>query len=252
MKTILLSGLLLFGVCSTAHAQAAAHDSVAVMILDRMADTIGEMHSCTYHLETAQDVQDADLGGTVKRHRSHDVSMVGPDKMLVQSKGEGGHRGYWYDGTQLSYYSYDENNFATVPAPATIIATIDSLHNAYGIDFPAADFIYPTFVTDLLAQSDRVIYRGMSTIGGKECLQIATRGPSQDVQIWIANDAMMLPVKYVIREHAKPEIVEYEGEFSAWQVNPDLPPSIFSFLPPPGAHEVAILSRDQRISGGGR
>jgi hypothetical protein len=252
MKTTLLTTLLLFGMCTIAHAQTATRDSVAVLILDRMANTIGELSSCSFHLETEQDVQDNDLNGLVKRHRSHDVSMVGPDKMLVQSRGEGGHRGSWYDGKKLSIYSYDESNYVTLAAPPTIIATIDSLHNEYGIDFPAADFIYPTFVSDLLAQSDRVIYRGMATVAGKECLQIATRGPALDMQIWVANDAMMLPVKYVIREHGKSEIVEYEGVFSDWQINPDLPESIFSFLPPPGAHEIAILSRDQRISGGGR
>jgi len=250
MKTILLSGFLLLGVSTTTHAQATARDSVAVMILDRMADNIGAMHSCSFHLETAQDVLDSNLGTIVKRHRSHEVSLVGPDKMLVHSTGEGSHRGYWYDGAEVTYYSFDENNFARVPAPPTIVAAIDSVHNDYGIDFPAADFIYPTFVSDLIDQSDRIVYRGLTNIGGKECFQIATKGPTQDVQIWIANDATNLPVKYVIRDKAKDSVMEFEGDFSDWQINPDLPLTIFSFMPPPGAHEVAILARDRKISGG--
>jgi len=250
MKTILLTGALLLGAVAPLHAQPQSTDPVAITILDRMADNIGALHACSFHLDAAHDVFDADAGTLVKRHDAHDVSLVGPDKMLVDSRGDGGHRAYWYDGTSVVYYSFDENNFGRVPAPRTIIGTIDSLHNAYGIEFPAADFIYPTFVTDLIAQSERIVYRGQVRIGTKECFHILAKGAAQDMEIWIANDAATPPVKYVIREKTKDRVMEFEGTFSEWQLNPDLPSTMFGFTPPPGAREVRMLARDPKRTGG--
>jgi hypothetical protein len=250
MKTIIISGVLLLCAVASVDAQPPATDPVAITILDRMADIIGGLHACSFHLEAAHDVFDADAGTLVKRHDSHDVTMVGPDKMLVISTGDGGHRSYWYDGASVVYYSFDENNYGRVPAPPTIIGTIDSLHSAYGLDFPAADFVYPTFVSDLIAQSERIAYRGTVRIGARECFHIVARGASQDVQLWIASEAATLPVKYVIREKRKDQVIEYEGTFADWQLNPDPPSTIFSFTPPPGAREIRMLARDSKQRGG--
>jgi hypothetical protein len=250
MRTIILSAVLLLGVVAPLHAQTSATDPVAITILDRMALNIGALHACSFHLEAAHDVFDADAGTLVKRHDAHDVSMVGPDKMLVNSTGDGGHRAYWYDGTSVVTYSFDENNFGRVAAPPTILGAIDSLHRGYGIDFPAADFIYPTFVGDLIAQSDRITFLGTVRLGDKECLHIVARGADQDVQLWIANDPATLPVKFIIRDKRKDQPTEYEGVFSGWQLNPDLPATMFGFTPPPGAREVRMLARDAGRAGG--
>lgn len=249
MRSITLSGILLLGAVAPLHAKTPATDPVAITILDRMADNIGALHACSFHLEATQDVFDADAGTLVKRHDAHDVSMVGPDKMLVNSTGNGGHRAYWYDGASVIYYSFDENNFGRVAAPPTILGAIDSLHRAYGIDFPAADFIYPTFVDDLIAQSDRITYRGTVRIGNQDCFHVVAKGADQDIQLWIANDPATLPVKYVIRDKKDPA-TEYQGTFSDWRLNPDLPSTMFGFTPPPGAREVRMLARTARKSGG--
>ena len=250
MRTITLSGILLLGVSALAHAQTPATDPVAITILDRMADNIGALHACSFHLEGVQDAFDDKAGTIVKRHNNHEVSIVGPDKMLVISTGDGGHRSYWYDGKVVVYYSFDENNFARIAAPPTVIGAIDSLHAAYGIDFPAADFIYPSFVDDLIAQSERVVYLGTVKIGSKECFHIAAKGAEQDVEFWIASDAATFPVKYVVRSKDKAQPMEFEGTFTNWQINPDLPSTMFGFTPPPGARQVGILARDSKRSGG--
>jgi hypothetical protein len=252
MRTILFAAMMLLG--SAPAAPPPAHDPVAVAILDRMADNIGSLHSCTVRLQTARDEWDADAGVTVTRHDRHEVMLAGPDKMLVNSNGDHGHRGYWYDGAYLVYYSYDENNYGRVDAPPTIIEAIDSVHNDYGIDFPAADFIYPTFVTDLLAQSSRVAYLGTVEVAGRRCFHVVATGAAQDVELWIADDAANLPAKYRFRDkdRANSRTTTYEGVFEDWQLNPDLPEGVFSFMPPPGATPVRMLSRQEQPNGGAR
>ena len=101
------------------YAQESRFDTTAILILDKMSSVIGDLSSCNYTLNTSNDQIDVELG-LVKQFTKHRVYMVGPDKMLVDSRGEKGHRGFWYNGEMLAYYSYSENNYAIIDAPANI------------------------------------------------------------------------------------------------------------------------------------
>ncbi len=222
-----------------AQEQEPAIDPVAVLILDRMSEVIGELGSCSYTLHTSQDIQDntfflPEQGlGLVKHFAENEVYMMGPDKMLVNVNGDKGHQGYWYNGEVIAYYSYDENNFAVVEAPPTILEMMYQINEAYDIDFPAADFFNPYFTDDLLAQSDKVRYLGTTDINGKECFRIIAASKERNVQLWISNDALTLPVKMVIVDFEQENNPQYEATFSDWEINPDLPDALFDFMPLP-------------------
>jgi hypothetical protein len=139
-----------------------------------------------------------------------------------------------------------------VPAPPTIIKMIDSIHEAYGVDFPAADLLYPTFVDDLIGQSQRITFRDAVQIGDQECFHIVAKGAEQDMELWIANDAATLPVKYLFRTREKGRETEYQGTFTDWKMNPDLPLTLFRFTPPPGSREVRLMARNEKADSGGR
>ena len=250
MRTILLSGALLLGAVTPSLAQSPAIDPVAVTILNRMADNIGELRSCSFRLQASHDEYDSNLGALVRDHDSHEVFIVGPDKLLVNTRGDKGQRGFWYDGKEAVYYSYTENNYGRVKAPATIIAMIDRIHDDYGVDFPAADFFYPTFVDDLIAQSKRITYRKTVRIDDRDCFHVVAQGPEQDVEIWIANDAANLPVRYLFRNRGKDGVTQYEGTFTEWTMNPELPATMFHFTPPPGARELRMQARNEKPAGG--
>jgi len=217
-----------------------------------MADNIGALHSCTFRLEASYDEWDAEAGMLVKIHNSHEVFLVGPDKMLVNTTGDAGHRGFWYNGKDAYSYWYGENNYGHVSAPPTIIEMIKSIHEAYGVDFPAADLLYPTFVDDLIAQSERITFRNSVRIGDQECFHIAAKGAEQDMELWIANDAATLPVKYLFRTREKGQVTEYQGTFTDWKMNPELPLTLFRFTPPPGSREVRLVARNEKTKPGGR
>lgn len=216
-------------------------DTAAILIMDRMADMIGSLHTCSFNLRTGQDVQDPDHG-TITRFTDHEVYMTGPDRMHVNSIGEAAHKGYWYNGWQVAYYNFTEHNYGFMEAPENIIATIDELHHRYGLDFPAADFFYPTFTDDVIAQSTSIRYLGTTHMDGKECFRIVAHGKDQSVQLWIANDAAFLPVHFIITDHTQNN-AQYEGAFANWVMNPDIPEQLYEFMPPPGAAQVTIVPR---------
>jgi hypothetical protein len=231
-------------VTSAIFAQTSKIDSVAVTILDQMSHIIGDLTSVSFTVRIRSDVYDSP-NELISNFSKNKVIFDGPDKMLIQSKGDKGQRGFWYNGKLLVYYSHSENNYAVIDAPATTIETIDSINTAYSIDFPAADFFYSTFTDDLLETSDELIYNGIKEVEEKECFHIISHQKEMSIQIWIENNALFLPVKMLIVYKGKNQGLQYEATFIDWQINPVLPASMFEFLPPPGAREVKILAKSK-------
>jgi len=244
MKEIVLCSLWVF--CGwKANAQDSLYNPTAILILDRMSNVISDMTSCSFKTVASHDEADPEFG-LIKRFVNTQVYMAGPDKMVVNYWGAKGHRQCWYDGKEFAIYDYEERNYGIVAAPPTIIATIDSIHTHYGLDFPAADFFYPAFTDDLIESNDRIEYKGQAIIDGQECFHIIAQSKSMTSQIWIRNDAYNLPVKYVITYNTKSGHPQYEATYSEWEVNPDIPNAVFKFLPPPGTHQVRLVSQKEK------
>jgi hypothetical protein len=243
MKKIITCGMALIIWLSLA-AQSARYDSVAILIVDRMADMISGMESCSFKLATESDVMEHPYG-MVKEFGHFEVFMSGPNKMVVNARGHKGHRQFLYNGQQLCYYSYDENNFGSIPAPSTTIRMIDSINKEYGIEFPAADFFYPAFTDDMLQDADSLRFLGKEWIEGKEYFHVLAYGKKANVQFWINDDSYNLPGRFVVtyKEEGNPQ---YQGSFEDWEINPRLPDAMFAFLPPPGAHRLTILSKSDK------
>lgn len=237
-KSLLIIGLFLI---LSARAQEPRIDTVAVMILDRMASVIGELNSCSFTLTTSVDVEDPDYG-IIKQNEVNEVYFSGPDKMHVNFEGDKGHRAFWYNGEMAIVYWFDENNYAVIDAPDNTIAMIDTIHKNYGIEFPAADFFFPTFTDDMLELFDNVIFLGKRKLHDRECWLILASNKEMTAQIWFSADTFTLPQKFVI-VYKNDANRQYEATFCNWSLNPDIPPSVYNFLPPPAARQVSILPK---------
>ncbi|GAA4322481.1 DUF2092 domain-containing protein [Pontixanthobacter gangjinensis] len=236
------SFLLLFLFCSIyLNAQETASlDTTAVRILDRMADLIGGLRSVSFTANISQDVAKSKLG-LVREYSENEVYMVGPDKMHVQVNGSAGHKGYWYNGATLVYYSFDENNYSVIDAPSDIITMMDSIYRNFDIEFPAADIFFPGFVDILLEDFPHIEYLGEKEVDGINCFHIMAVNENTNLQLWVANNAFFLPERFLII-HKDDLNKQYEVNFKNWEINPDLPEEMFSFEPPPKAKNIAIMA----------
>lgn len=217
------------------------HDSTAIFILDKMSDVIGNLESVTFNLNNSIDKFDVN-NNLEKQFSTSTISFSGPDKMLVRTEGNDGKLGFWYDGSYLTFYSYDENNYVTLEAPESTIEMIDQMHEEYDFQFPAADFFYPSFTDDMMEQFDSIQYLGRKTIDNEECYHIMATNKDINVQIWVSNKTYLLPKRFVIIYKNKSNL-QYESTFNEWSLNPNLPNSIFDFLPPPKARLISILKK---------
>lgn len=217
------------------------HDSTAIFILDKMADLIGDLESVSFELNSSTD--QFNTNNDIEKHYSKSsVSFSGSDKLLAKVEGTNGKKGFWYDGSYMSFYNFDENNYVTLEAPETTLEMIDEMHMNYDFQFPAADFFYPNFTDDMMEQFDSIKYLGKKFIGDEECYHIMATNSELNVQLWISNKTHLLPKHFVMIYKNKSNL-QYEATFSNWSLNPNIPDAVFDFLPPPKAKLISIMKK---------
>src|SRR5580658_4328686 len=237
LLVIFLSGVLLAG---QLEAQTRRIDTVAVAILDKMSAMIGELSSCSLTIRSNYDVSSKELG-LIKHSDEQQLFLHGPGQLLLKSEGDQGSRDFYFDGKTLTYYSMDKNQYGQIDAPANVVEMIDTVNKMYGIEFPAADFFYPTFVDDILSDSKTLVYLGLTKVDGKDCYHIAGTTNNKTYQFWISDDAFTLPMKMVIVYTNKDMHPQYEATLSEWQINPSLPEALFTFTVPHRARKVKLM-----------
>jgi len=220
-------------------------DTIAVAILDRMSAMIGSLSSCHVTVKSNYDIRSQHLG-LVKHGDDEQLYMQGPNKLLIRSQGDRGDRSIFYDGNTLNYYSLENNQYATLALSVPIMEMIDTVNKMYGIEFPASDFFYPSFVDDMLSESKYLIYLGMTKVDGKDCFHIAGTTADKTYQFWISDDALTLPLKMVIVYTNKEMSPQYEATLSDWQINPVLPAVLFEFMAPPKAKKIKMAKSPVR------
>lgn len=240
-KFLFLMGFVILTI--TTNGQTQRIDSTAVFLLHRTGETLQDIKSCSFTAVTTYDVPNESLG-LIKHATTDKVSIEFPDKMKVTSAGDKGNRGLWYNGKKLNYYSFDNNTYGFTAAPGSVIETIDDVSKKFGIEFPGADFFYPTFLQDLLSEQGNLIFLGKTIVDGRECFHIAGNDKTKSFQFWIGNDDLFLPVKMVIIYTSDKEKPQYEALYKDWTINNDYPDSMFEFLTPPKATKVKLAPRE--------
>ncbi len=241
MKKNIVLMLFLLLLSFAGRAQNSPYDTVAIRILDHMGTIIGDLNAVAFDYRSAWDQPGEEFQMTQMSGRNR-VYLQGPDKFFIENwRNDDKHRGFWYNGSKFVYYSYVENNYVEVPAPYGILATIDTIHKMYGVDFPGSDFFYPTFTDDLIDRTDRIMYLGKQVVEGTECYHIMAYNDKVTIQMWISAVRLTLPVKFVIYYKKKPGNPQYVGVYSNWMINPVFPVAMFDFVPPPGARKIDIL-----------
>jgi len=238
-KTILYSILASFFLLSCTSKDKEEYDSRAIESLDALSQTIGELSSVSYTLNEFSVKADGS-----EKTVEHDVYMRGPNKMYIHSTGTNGDNSTWYDGENLSFYSFDKNLYTVIEAPDDILQTIDHINDKYGIDFPAADFFYPDFTDDILDEFDYVLLAGDELVEGRESTSVFVTNDAKAVQIWI-NKANNLPLKLVIQSKINAPKY-YEIVFSNFRSNPDLPDLMFDFQPPVNSESTELKITEQK------
>jgi len=212
------------------------YDQKAIEHLDKLSETIGHLNSCSYTLNSV-----STIANKTEFVNESDIYFRGPNKMYINIVGTKGTKGFWYNGSSFAYYVYDKHTFDTIAAADNIIAVIDQLHNEYGIDFPAADFFYPSFTDDVINNFNEVLFLGDNEHNGVECVVIKAVNSEKELQIWIDKETNLPHMMVIISLGNLGD--SYEAVFSNWRINPNLPDILFEFEPPSNSTRVKLKSK---------
>lgn len=149
----------------------------------------------------------------------------------------------YYDGKSLTLYNPPTQHYATVPAPATIDATLDLASVELDLIAPGADLFDTRAYERLLLDVQSGVYLGTAVVAGQRCHHLAFRGNEVDWQLWVREGSQPAPCRYVITSKNVPGAPQFGIQILEWDTSPDVSDARFQFVAPAGAKAIEFLPR---------
>jgi hypothetical protein len=214
----------------------------ALQALDRMSAFLRTQQKFALAAQTTLDLVTQD-GQRIQLNGTTDYKVRRPAGFVITVNTDAKKRTFIYDGKQFTLYAPELGYYATVDAPATNLAVLDTIESKFGIDLPLKDL----FLWNDPASSQKrdqitsAFLVGPATIDGVATEQYAFRGPKADWQIWIEKGDRPLPRKVVIVDRSDPAYPAYTATLS-WTLNPTFAENEFTFTPAAGAKSIRLTA----------
>jgi hypothetical protein len=152
-------------------------------------------------------------------------------------------RRFIYDGKTFTVYSPKLGYYASVPAPGTNKAVLDTIYNKFGIALPLEDlFRWGDGSNEDRIKALRSAYEvGPATIDGVETDHFAFREADVDWEVWIQQGDQPLPRKLVIVDRSDPSRPTFTSRLT-WMVNPTFSDADFTFVPDANAKRIQLAT----------
>jgi hypothetical protein len=196
--------------------------------------------------ETADEV-DEDGQKLQFSNRRH-ITVSRPNRLAAEVSGDTANRKFFYDGKTVTLFDKAHNTYGSDPAPDTIDAMIDELHERFGYVQPVSELWFADPYKVLTEKVESGTYIGLNSVGDVKCHHLAFRQKGIDWQIWIDVGDKPLPRKLVMtykREAGEPQ---YSAILAHWEVSPKLADGVFEFSPPEGARKVDLVKVRQETT----
>ena len=238
-QRVVLSVMTLLAMVAVARAAATrkAIDPDADRKLREMTDYLAKLPSFRVQSAAIDEVV-LTSGQKLQLASESQVSVQRPNRLRSEQLGAANGLGFWYDGKSMTLQCKDDNSYATVPAPASIDATIDKVRKDFQIDAPGADLIFSRPYDVLTEQVTGGKLVGRETIDGKVTSHLAFEGEEVDWQIWILEGPQPLPVRFVVTTKGVKNQPQFTVQLSKWEPGVNLAPATFQFASPGGARRV--------------
>ena len=164
-----------------------------------------------------------------------------PDKLRINGQGDLENHEFFYDGLTLTIYNKDKNLYAVAPMPPTIDAAMTKAYQDFDLEVALADLACSN-VYELLTKSVRLsLYVGLHQVHGVPCHHLAFDEDNRHWQIWIEAGDKPLPRKLLVTQKRLLSSPQWTACLSDWNLSPQLPDSLFAFVPPAGSHQIKFL-----------
>ena len=247
---LLLAGLTLSGAALAEEPREAASsaettpliDPAAMQALERMGAYLRGLPAFSLKADDTLD-EVLESGQKIQLTKTVEIQARRPDRLRADVETDRKARELYYDGRNFTLVAPESRYYATIPAPPTIRETLQHLQAQYGVEFPLADLFLWGEAGDDSGAIQEAMRVGTSRIAGQLTDHYAFRQADVDWQIWIAQGAAPLPLRYVITS----KDVEGEPQFVAnlsWDTTAKPDEAVFTFTPTKDDHPIAIVATD--------
>jgi hypothetical protein len=239
VRHLLVAVVLVTGLGS---AIARAEDRRAGDRLAAMASALAKAQRLAVTVDSAWDVVQ-DSGQKLEFGERRVITLRRPDRARVDvTRRDGARRGVVFDGTQLAAFDVDEKVYTTVAKPGTVDAAFDYFVDELDMRLPLRELMRAD-----LPQRMKTVCGDARLVGGEQLDGVATdhvacRGETADVQLWIPRDGDPLPKRIVITYRLAEGQPQFTADLGAWNLAADVPDSLFTFSPAPGAERIPVLA----------
>jgi hypothetical protein len=212
-------------------------DADSIKALDRMSAYLRTLKTFQVRSEMSRD-EVLDNDQTIAFAGIVDLLVERPSRLRAQVTSDKQQRMYFYDGKSFTLWAQRVNYYATVPAPSTLRALVDTLADKYNIEMPLADLFY-WGERHTANELQSAVDIGPSQIGGVTCEHYAFRQEGADWQVWIQQGDYPLPRKLVITTTTDEARPQYTSVMT-WNLAPSFNDAAFVFVPPKDAQRIAF------------
>jgi len=225
---------------SPASAQPGGVDPKADAVLRAMTTYLAGLKQFSAQTENTLEVVTTD-GQKIQFSSPVTVTVVRPNKLFAERRGDVVDQSFYYDGKKLTLYNPGTKHYATVPAPENLDAMLEFARTQLDVFAPAAD-LFDTHAYEKLMQDVKSgLHLGMVAVGGQRCHHLAYRAAEVDWQVWVREGDKPLPCRYVITSKDIAGQPEFAVQIVKWDTAPKVAASRFTFVPPNGAKSIEFL-----------
>jgi hypothetical protein len=172
------------------------------------------------------------------------MSVRRPNRLRAEVSGDTGARLFVYDGKFLNVFLKDENYYGSILAPATLLATLESIER-HGIELPLLDLVYIAMGGELEPNITDAGFIGPTAVEGVPCNHLAFRGHGIDWQLWIEQGDKPLLRKLVITTTDDAARPQYSAVLH-WDLATPVGDTDFQFSPPKNVSRLTFGSVEPR------
>lgn len=218
-------------------------EPVALEALRKMSDLLKGARSITFTARTSREHM-ATTGQMLEFFYTSQISMLRPDHLRVDVKGDLWNVSIWYDGKKLTMMDPRTNFYAQADAPPTIDETLELLVEKLQTPLTLAGLLF----SDPYARQVDGVKTGFEVgtvmVEGIKCRQLAFTEDRADWQIWFDDGPTPLPRRLSVNYKKLEGSPRVAISFSNWDLDAVIPANAFVVALPEGAQQVPLKPVD--------
>lgn len=169
------------------------------------------------------------------------IALRRPDHARVEvSHWDGEEELVTFDGQRLSVAIPNLHVYASTEFRGTSAEAFEHLVTEYDVASPLSDLLRGDLPEEVASRVRSARHLGTVTIAGTRCDHLAFRGERVDFQLFVRQGQEPVPIRFAIDYHAEAGRPQFRAQLGSWDWAPELPESLFQFLPPVGSQRVAF------------